>query len=137
HVAYCPRTHAAFGHAPHRFGEMLSAGINVCIGTDSLASTPSLSVLDELRQVRRTIEQADTHELIEMGTLRGARALGLDRVVGSLEPGKQADMVVVPLARGADCDPGENLLRSTLPPTRVYIAGKPIPPIGSAESAGT
>ncbi|MCP4594207.1 MAG: amidohydrolase family protein, partial [bacterium] len=40
HVAYCPRTHAAFGHAPHRFGEMLSAGINVCIGTDSLASTP-------------------------------------------------------------------------------------------------
>ncbi len=52
-VAYCPRTHAAFGHAPHPFRAMLAAGVNVCIGTDSLASNPSLSVLDELRFLRR------------------------------------------------------------------------------------
>ncbi len=123
HVAYCPRTHAAFGHAPHRFRDMRAAGINVCVGTDSLASNPSLSVLEELRYLRQRFDDLDNGELVEMGTLCGARALGLDDTIGSLEPGKQADLVVVPLQPAGDPDPLENLLRSDLAPTRVYIAG--------------
>ncbi len=123
HVAYCPRTHAAFGHIPHRFREMRAAGINVCVGTDSLASNPSLSVLEELRYLRQTFEDLDNREQLEMGTLCGARALGLDDTIGSLEPGKQADLVVVPLQPAGDPDPLENLLRSDLAPTKVYVAG--------------
>src|SRR5207253_5134070 len=44
-VVYCPRTHAFFGHPPHRWREMLSRGINVAIGTDSCASSPDLNLL--------------------------------------------------------------------------------------------
>ena len=130
HVAYCPRTHAAFDHAPHRFREMLAAGVNVCIGTDSLASNPSLSILDELRYLRSTFNDVDDAALIEMGTLRGAEALGMGDTVGSLEPGKQADVVVVPLQPGGDRDPLANLLRSALTPAQVYVAGQRAGPDG-------
>src|SRR4029077_3035215 len=48
-VVYCPRTHAAFGHAPHPFRELLNRGVRVALGTDSLASNPDLDVLAEAR----------------------------------------------------------------------------------------
>ena len=130
HVAYCPRTHAEFGHPPHRFREMLARGTNVCVGTDSLASNPSLSVLDELRHLRRTFDDlsanqcVDHHTLFETGTLRGARALGMESTIGSLDPGKRADVVVVPLDPTGDRDPLENVLRSDLAPTQVYVGGR-------------
>ena len=124
HVAYCPRTHAAFNHAPHRFREMRTAGINVCVATDSLASNPSLSVLDELRYLRSAFADVDNGALIAMGTLGAAEALGLGDLVGSLVPGKQADVVAVPLQPAGARDPLENLLRSDLPATQVYVAGR-------------
>lgn len=99
-VAYCPRTHHAFGHPPHRFRDMLAAGINVGIGTDSLASNPSLSILDELRFLKRQHPGVSVDLLLELGTIGGARALGLDHVVGTLTPGKRADLVVFSLGNG-------------------------------------
>jgi len=119
-LAYCPRTHHAFAHPPHRFGEMLRAGINVCIGTDSLASNPSLSILDELRFLRRRHPDVVAHELLAMGTIRGAVALGYDDEVGSLTVGKAADLVVIPIEAGAEW---ESMLESTRPPAAVYIDG--------------
>jgi len=129
HVAYCPRTHAEFAHPPHRFREMLARRTNVGIGTDSLASGPSLSILEELRFLRRAFDDfpadqgVDGDTLFEMGTLRGARALGMENAIGSLEAGKQADVVVVPLQPTGDCLPLENLLRSDLDPAQVYVGG--------------
>jgi len=119
-VAYCPRTHHAFGHAPHRFREMLKAGINVCIGTDSLASNPSLSILDELRFLRRSHPDLASHDLMKMGTLRGAAALGFEDEVGSLTVGKAADLVVIPIEDGAEWG---SMLESTRTPVAVYIDG--------------
>ena len=52
-VAYCPRTHARFGHAPHPYRALLERGVVVCLGTDSLASSPTLSILDEIRFLHR------------------------------------------------------------------------------------
>lgn len=102
HVAFCPRTHAAFGHPPHRFRDMLVAGINVCLGTDSLASNPSLSLMDEMRFLRRNFPDLSAHTLLELGTVRGARALGVTTVAGSLRAGVPADVSVWPLARHTD-----------------------------------
>jgi cytosine/adenosine deaminase-related metal-dependent hydrolase len=123
HVVYCPRTHAAFGHPPHRFRDMLAAGINVCIGTDSLASNPSLSVLDELRWLRRQIPDLPSHELIAMGTLRAARALGFERHTGSLTPGKSADLAVIPLESRPGHARWDWILESSLPPQALFIRG--------------
>lgn len=123
HVAYCPRTHAAFGHDPHRFGDMLTAGVNVCIGTDSLASNPSLSVLDEIRFLRKQFEQCNGDSLLSMATIRGARALGVASQTGSLTVGKWADLAVVPLETNGPADPVENVLRSTMPPVATFARG--------------
>lgn len=132
-VAFCPRTHAAFGHEPHRFRDTLSAGINVCIGTDSLASNPSLSVLEELRFLRGHDPGLDPSELIAMGTLRGAQALGLAEETGSLMPRKYADLLVIPLAAG---DVGwETILDSTVEPLAVYVSGNLVERANSGSDA--
>ena len=122
-VAYCPRTHCAFGHPPHRFREMLEAGINVCIGTDSLASNPSLSILDELRFLHGRHPDVPAHDLLKMGTLRGAAALGWSKEVGSLTMGKAADLVVLPLETSVAVAGWESVLESTQTPIAVYIDG--------------
>lgn len=121
-VAYCPRTHAAFGHPPHRFCDMLKTSINVCVGTDSLASNPSLSILDELRFLRCLYPNLDALQLLEMGTIRGARALGMDGVSGSIDPGKLADLAIVPLARTSSG--WEDVFDSQDAPTSVLVAGR-------------
>jgi cytosine/adenosine deaminase-related metal-dependent hydrolase len=120
-VAYCPRTHAAFGHPPHRFRDLLRAGVNLCIGTDSLASNPSLSVLDEVRFLHMKYPSFPAEELLRMGTVRGAAALGFAETVGTIAPGKAADLVVLPLNPGADR--WEAVLESTAQPIAVYIDG--------------
>lgn len=124
HVAYCPRTHAAFGHSPHRFRDMLAAGVNVCVGTDSLASNPSLSVLDELRWLRGAYPDFSGHTLLEMATVRGARALGLDSETGVLATDRAADVVVIPLDPGGPHDPIENMLHSSMSPIGVFVRGR-------------
>ncbi len=123
-VAYCPRTHQAFGHPPHRFREMLAAGINVCVATDSLASNPSLSILDELRFVREHHRDPAADQLIDMGTLRGARALGLDSEVGSITPGKRADLCVMPLDDTSSSARWDAILESWRDPLAVYVSGE-------------
>jgi len=126
-VVYCPRSHRFFQHEPHRFRDMLDRGIRVCIGTDSLASTDSLSVLDELRFLRAEDGTIRNERLLRMGTIAGARALGLDAQVGSLEPGKRADLAVLPLSEPGTSEPAEDVLRGQALPTAVYLGGEPAP----------
>ena len=104
-VAYCPRTHARFGHAPHPYRALLAAGGIVCLGTDSLASSPSLSLLDELRFLRRIDPEVGGALLLAMATLFGAWALRADAVTGSLRPGKSADLAVIALPDREADDP--------------------------------
>ena len=94
-VAFCPRSHRYFGHKNHRFRDMLAAGINVCLGTDSLASNDSLSMLDEIRFLHREYPDVPPEQLLAMATRNGARALAWDEHTGALEPGKEADLVAV------------------------------------------
>ena len=102
---YCPRTHAWFAHDPYPLEEMLAAGVNVAFGTDSRASSPDLNLLEEMRAVARRHPAVPTAKIVEMGTLSGARALGLDKELGTLEPGKLARFAVVELPEAAADDP--------------------------------
>lgn len=113
-VVYCPRTHAFFPHGDYPLAEMLSSGVRVAIGTDSRASNPDLSILSELRHVARHHPSVPPEEILKMGTLYGAEALGLEDRLGSLTPGKQAAFAVVPLPETGD-DPYELLLHSEAP----------------------
>ncbi len=89
-LALCPRSNARLkvGRAPA--SELLKAGVNLCLGTDSLASCDSLSIWDEMAFAHRWFEgQLDAPSLFRMATLAGAQALGLDHCSGSLEKGKK------------------------------------------------
>ncbi|MCH7704739.1 MAG: amidohydrolase family protein [Planctomycetes bacterium] len=135
-VAYCPRTHAAFGHSPHPFRRMAAAGVNVCVGTDSLASNPSLSILDELRFIRSIRPDLPAEELIAMGTVNGARALGVDGHTGTLAPGMAADVVVLALAANAGVTMWGGILDSATAPIAVYLDGTWLRPEMDRPSSG-
>ena len=93
-VVFCPRSHHYFYHTDHPIVQLVERGINVAIGTDSLASNWSLSLLDELKFLARTQPCISPETLFDMVTYNGAKALGLEQV-GRLEKGWQADVIGV------------------------------------------
>jgi cytosine/adenosine deaminase-related metal-dependent hydrolase len=107
-VIYCPRTHAYFGHSRHPIAELLAAGANVALGTDSRASNPDLSLWNEMRFVADHFPQISPRSVLELGTIRGAYALGRGHEIGTLEPGKLANLAIVSLGAMAH-DPHEAL----------------------------
>jgi cytosine/adenosine deaminase-related metal-dependent hydrolase len=122
-VVYCPRTHAWLGHDPYPLERMLAAGVTVGLGTDSRASSPDLSVLAEIRHVARQFPQLSGGTVLRLGTLDAARALGRERDVGSLEPGKAADLAVVALDDRSGAGPYELLFDSDRPVVSTWLGG--------------
>lgn len=88
-VAHCPRSNRAHAHGVAPISALREAGVPVGIGTDSLVSVPDLDVWAEARTSWFGAEEA-----LRMLTLDGARVLGWDRDIGSLEPGKAGDLAV-------------------------------------------
>ncbi|MBP9664147.1 MAG: amidohydrolase family protein [Pyrinomonadaceae bacterium] len=107
-IAHCPKSNAKFGHGWAPLEAFLDAGIAVGLGSDSVASNNVCDMLEESRFAalaarnrpgsKRMISARDA---LEAATLGGARALGLDTQIGTLEPGKQADLAVVSLENAA------------------------------------
>jgi len=114
-VVYCPRSHAFFGHAPYPLLRLLEAGVPVALGTDSRASSPDLSVLAEMRFVAGRWPALPGKSVLELGTLAGSRALGLEREMGSIEPGKLARLAIVALPDRQSADPHDLLFDSAEP----------------------
>jgi cytosine/adenosine deaminase-related metal-dependent hydrolase len=113
-VAHCPRSNALLGCGVAPLGELRAAGIRVGLGTDSPASTPSLDPWEEMRAAvfaararARRPGALSAEDALRLATLDSARALGLDSELGSLTPGKRADMTVVTPA-GSPYDPVED-----------------------------
>jgi 5-methylthioadenosine/S-adenosylhomocysteine deaminase len=104
-VAHCPRSNALLGCGVAPLHDLRAAGVRVCIATDSPASTPSFDMFDEMRAAivaararERRPDALTASEALRLATLDGARALGLDGSIGSLTPGKRADLTVLSLA---------------------------------------
>jgi cytosine/adenosine deaminase-related metal-dependent hydrolase len=98
-VAHCPRSNAYLGCGVSPVPRMVERGIRVGMGTDGLWSSPSMNLFEE------TLFAVDLHGLdgatgLELATLGGARALGIEDETGSIEPGKWADLVLVETAQG-------------------------------------
>lgn len=96
-VVYCPRTQAFFSHGRYPLPEMLETGVRVAVGTDSRASNPDLSLWRELQHIAMTHPAVSPEEILKMGTLYGAEALGIDQRLGTLTPGKAARLAIAPL----------------------------------------
>jgi 5-methylthioadenosine/S-adenosylhomocysteine deaminase len=107
-VVHCPRSNALLGCGIAPVPELVAAGLRVGVGTDGVSSVPSHDYFEELRAVvasaRARTERADALSpaaALELATLGGARALGLEREIGSLVPGKHADLAVISLSGSA------------------------------------
>lgn len=122
-VVYCPRTHEYFGHAVYPLLQLLDAGVPVALGTDSCASSPNLSVLEEMRTVVRRHPEVAPHRVLAMATVFGAQALGFSEVAGGIEPGKAANLTVVALPDDRQPDPYRLLFDSTLPVVATWVSG--------------
>ena len=124
-VAYCPRSNKELNIGKMPLRKFLSAGIPVGLGTDSLASVPTLSMWDEMRyayQLHRR-DGVTARDIFFMATSGGARALGLEREIGSLVPRKKADIIAVPLLKISTSDIYSTLLRDTMTCTMTMVNG--------------
>jgi len=104
-VAFCPRTHAFFGHENHPWRALIAKGAIVAVGTDGRCSNPDLNVWNELLWLHARFPAVDPALLLQMGTRNGARALGLESEFGSIEIGKAAQTAVVRLGDPGADDP--------------------------------
>jgi cytosine/adenosine deaminase-related metal-dependent hydrolase len=95
HVVHCARSHKYFEHSPFQFQRLQSLGVNICLGTDSLASTEDLSLFGEMRAFQKAFPQVSSREVLEMVTRNPARALGQADGLGWIRPQTQADLVAV------------------------------------------
>jgi cytosine/adenosine deaminase-related metal-dependent hydrolase len=104
-VVHCPRSHFYFKHRPFPLGRLLKAKVNVCLGTDSLATVyktrrekPELNLFEEMRVLAGGHPELSPKKILQMATVNGAKALGLTGRIGELSKNACADLVAIPFA---------------------------------------
>src|SRR6185436_12056795 len=105
HVIHCPESNLKLASGFCPIHKLIQAGVSVALGTDGAASNNDLDMLSEMRTaallakgVARAATALPAHAALRMATLNGARALGLDERIGSLLPGKAADLTAIDLS---------------------------------------
>ncbi|MCD6270699.1 amidohydrolase [bacterium] len=103
-VVHCPVSNMKLSSGVMPLPEMLTAGINVSLGTDSACSNNSLDMFQEMKTAALIHKVnklnpivANAQIILDMATINGAKALGLDNEIGSIEPGKRADLIILDL----------------------------------------
>jgi 5-methylthioadenosine/S-adenosylhomocysteine deaminase len=125
HVAHCPTSNMKLASGIAPTGELLAKGVGIGLGTDGAASNNRLDMFHEMRHAallakvaRNDAAVLPAHQALRMATLEGARALGLDKHIGTLEKGKYADLQAVNL--------GDWMLQPCFDPAShlVYVTGR-------------
>jgi cytosine/adenosine deaminase-related metal-dependent hydrolase len=125
-VAHCPRSNRETRVGKMPLKKFLDARVVVGLGTDSLASSPSLNLWDEMRSAYR-IHRSDgvtVRDIFTLATAGGAKALGMSNAIGSIEPGKRADIIAVQLPKKDTGDIYSDLLRETKSCIMSLVDGK-------------
>ncbi|MFT7287184.1 MAG: 5-methylthioadenosine/S-adenosylhomocysteine deaminase [Halieaceae bacterium] len=138
HVVHCPQSNMKLASGACPVSRLLAAGVNVALGTDSAASNNDLNLFNEMHTAAllAKLREGDARALpavtaLTMATLGGARALGLEDLIGSLLPGKQADLIAVDLS-GPATQPLYNPLSALVyactgaEVTHSWVAGEPL-----------
>jgi 5-methylthioadenosine/S-adenosylhomocysteine deaminase len=105
HIIHCPESNLKLASGFCPVHKLLRANINVALGTDGAASNDNLDMLGEMqtaallaKAVSKDASSLPAAEALQMATLNGAKALGMDHLIGSLRPGKSADIVAIDMA---------------------------------------
>lgn len=138
HVMHCPQSNLKLASGMCEVGSLQSLGVNVALGTDGAASNNDLDMLDEMRTaamlakaVAKDPQALPAKEALAMATINGAKALGIENKLGSLEKGKFADMIAINLNH-ISCQPIFDVhaqiayaaTRSQI--SHVWVHGKPL-----------
>jgi 5-methylthioadenosine/S-adenosylhomocysteine deaminase len=138
HVVHCPESNLKLASGFCPVGKMIDAGINVAIGTDGAASNNDLDLFGELKTasllakaVANDASTLDAHAALRMATIKGAKALGWDNEIGSLEGGKSADMIAIEISSIAQqplYNPASQLVYTNVGHcvTHSWVAAKPL-----------
>jgi cytosine/adenosine deaminase-related metal-dependent hydrolase len=134
-VVHCPRSHAYFRHPPFLRERLANAGVNLCLGTDSLATVrsvgkqkPELNLFEEMRALANADNSVSPEEIVRMATINGARALGLKGQIAEFCPDAIADLIAIPDA-GKKKDVYETVLDHAGPVHASMIDGRWIIPL--------
>ncbi len=125
-VCLCPRSNQNLHKRLPDPEKFIQAGLKPCLGTDSLASCDTLSIPDEMAFVARTFESVSPADILAMGTINGAEALGISDRFGTLTPGKSAAMAYAPVEGDSPDAVLENIVHGNF--------SKPIEPLFADKS---
>jgi cytosine/adenosine deaminase-related metal-dependent hydrolase len=134
-VVHCPRSHFYFRHGSFPIRPLMRAGVNICLGTDSLASVYKkrgekiqLDMFAEMRALAQRESALAPRRILGMATLNGARALGMAGQIGALSPGAFADLIAIPFS-GKPSDAYDAVVQNERPVSASLIDGAwAIPP---------
>jgi aminodeoxyfutalosine deaminase len=128
-VVHCPSSHRYFEHQPFPRAELQRAGVNLCLGTDSLASTAplegrplELNLFSEMKAFATCFPKVPPEEVLRLCTLNAARALRREEQIGELCPGSHADMIALPFSGNTACL-HEEIVHGNSPVSASMIAG--------------
>ena len=131
-VVHCPKSHSWFGYADFEYNRLAEKGVNICIGTDSLASSGNpqqtheeLNMFDEMRQFKSKNPDVDIDDILEMATYNGAKAIGLERRLGRLEEGMLANFAIIPFSKHMS-EVKESIISHKGSVSGLFISGKHI-----------
>jgi len=102
-VVHCPRSHEYFGHTPFPWRKLQEAGVNLTLGTDSLASVQNkngeaiaLDLFEEMRSLASLPNAPTPDEILKWATINAAKAISRDQQLGQITPGFFADLIAIP-----------------------------------------
>ena len=128
-VVHCPGTHAFFTREPFPIDRVVAEGANLCLGTDSLASCDSLSMLEMVRLAAESFPMLTGRELLDMVTLNPARLemlRGVGAPLGIIAPGGAADFAVLDTGDGSMPELRDLLASARTRVQSVWIAGEKV-----------
>jgi cytosine/adenosine deaminase-related metal-dependent hydrolase len=127
-IVHCPASHRYFSHGPFPMERLRAMGINISLGTDSLASNDSLSLFDEMRHVCDNYPSLSPLEALEMVTVNPAAALRRPRELGCIAVKSRADLIALPIAPDAE-NLYEEIVWHRRPIEWAMVNGQVLPPL--------
>lgn len=129
-VVHCPQSHDYFQHLRFPRAELESAGVNLCLGTDSLATTraqtgqpPELNLFDEMRHFSSKSPEVDPEKILRMVTTQAAKAIAWPGAIGEISEGSLADMIAIPV-QGREKKVFEQIVHHRGPVAGSMISGR-------------
>lgn len=121
-VVHCPKSHRFFRRGTPLVERLAHDGVNVCLGTDSLASNDSLSMFAEMQEFSREFPRWSAEQILPLATTNAAQALQQADRLGKIAVGAAADLIAVPVA--GNFDPYEAVVFAEQPVSFMMINGK-------------